>query len=184
MFIKSNVISLVKDLDKLSIKSASHKYLEVLARVFDDWASVDDDFRYNEESHKVVSRSNFFNHFNGFLTSSIGSSNVPSKILTSEQRLELIPQIETLLLLFENTYSRIEHSLDIEENLILVRSEFFDEMFSHYFKISSRNDGFIHSPEVVTLDEWLIGIISEVISASVLESELLKILSTDFFTSC
>ena len=167
MFINSKVTALVNDLDKLSVKSAGHKYLEVLVRVFDDWASTDEDFRENYESHKVVSRSNFFNHFHGYLISSVGASSIQSKILTVEQRVELVPKVEILLSLFENSQSRVVRTLNVEENLVLIRSEFADEILANYFKNFGDNEGFIHLPEVVILDEWIAGIISEVISASV-----------------
>jgi hypothetical protein len=167
MIANSDLISLVKDLDKLSIKSAGYKYLEVLTRVFDDWASADEDFSYNYESHKVVSRSNFFNHFHSFLISTIQATSIPSTILTSEQRVELSPKVEFLLSLYMNSDSRVVQTSDVDENLILARSEFFDEIFANYFKNSSENDGFKHLPEVFILDEWIAGIIAEVISASV-----------------
>ena len=163
----SNLIALIKDLDKLSIKSAGNKYVEVLVRVFDDWASEDDDFRYDFENFKVVSRNNFFNHFHGFLISSMGSSNIPSTILTSEQRSGLIPQIENLISLFENACEQVVQSSNLEENLILVRSEYADEIFFHYFKNAPQNESFINLSEVFILDEWMAGIVSEVISASV-----------------
>lgn len=167
MMIDSNSETLIEQLDKLSIKSAGCKYREVLIRVFDEWASSDDDFRYNYELFKVVSKTMFFNHFEGYLTAAMGGSSIPSTILNLSQRQELLPHVRRLISVLENANKGISFTSNLEEKIALLRSEFVDEILAEYFQIDDLIESAKYSAEVKILDDWMSGIIAEVITSSI-----------------